>query len=493
VHPGGVCPYARPATPTPARPAPVSPASVRITPPTTPIISIGDILPLTYVITPANTTADNTVSWFSSNENIVRVSNTGVLTAVGIGTATITLTTANGRSDNFEITVDAIAVASVEFSEPINELEINTNHRLSVEVLPANATDKTIIWESSNDNVIRVNSSGNIRAVSAGTAIISATSVNGVRASINIRVYEIEVEEIRIILRNRTTRDRQFNVGDTVDFSVFVFPENATNQNYTIEYSDPSIINITENNSFEFIHQGELTITATAENGEFGYIKIVSTLPVENIEIEAESTDMNVMESMTLAYKIKPDNATIQTVEWVSLNEDVVHVDSSGKITAIKTGTAIVKAVSHNGKEAAIKLTVILPVSSVVLSVNENDFHTGEKQLIILEIYPEDATLQKITWASLNSDIARIDSSGNITALKSGEAVIRATAHNGIYSDITIIILPVYLRWIRDYGYIGVVISVVSVCAVLALRRIKINKKLTSRMIKNKPVQRLLK
>jgi uncharacterized protein YjdB len=366
------------------------------------------------------------VSWVSSNENVVRISNTGILTAVDVGTATITVTTANGRNGRFEITVDAIAVSSVEFPEPMDELDI-------------------------------------------------------------------EVEEIRVVLRNRTIRDRQFNVGDTVDFSVLVFPENATNKNYIIEYSDLSIINITENNSFEFVNQGELTITATAENGEFGYFRIISILPVESIEIEAESTYMNVTESMTLAYKIKPVDATIQTVEWVSLNEDIVHVDSSGAVTAIRAGTAAIKAVAHNGKEAEIKLTIILPVSSIVLNVNENNFHTGENQFVMLEIYPENATFQKITWASLNPDIVRIDSSGNITALNSGEATIRATAHNGVYKDITIIIYPIYLRWLRDYGYYSVIIIVISVCAILTLRRLKINRKLESRMIKNKPIQHLLK
>ena len=139
---------------------------------------------MTATIAPADATNKN-VTWTSSNENVATVSG-GTVTAVGAGTATITVTDANGNTDTCEVTVTVIAlgVALDKTSVQLNAGETNT---LVATIAPADTTDKTLSWVSSNTNVATV-VNGTVTAISAGTAAITVTTANGKTATCQVTV-----------------------------------------------------------------------------------------------------------------------------------------------------------------------------------------------------------------------------------------------------------------------------------------------------------------
>ena len=132
-------------------------------------------------ITPANAT-DKTVLWASSNIAVVTVS-AGVLTPVAAGTATITVTTDDGnKTDTCTVTVTNTIVAVTGVSLNPKTLSLvggDATGILTATISPANATNKTVSWKSSDTGVVTVSSGGVVTPLTAGTATITVTTDDG--------------------------------------------------------------------------------------------------------------------------------------------------------------------------------------------------------------------------------------------------------------------------------------------------------------------------
>ncbi len=140
----------------------------------------GETITLTATIDPEMTT-DKTVTWSSSDPEIAAVSEIGVVTAVKAGVAIITATTSNGIEATCTVTVEPliILVTSITLDQETIAAEPGNVIQLIATVEPEDATDKTIIWKSSDENVATVNEEGVVTVLSEGTAVITATAADG--------------------------------------------------------------------------------------------------------------------------------------------------------------------------------------------------------------------------------------------------------------------------------------------------------------------------
>ncbi|MCL2214691.1 MAG: Ig domain-containing protein, partial [Treponema sp.] len=144
---------------------------------TTLALTVGGEDTLTANITPPNA-ANTNVTWSTSNASIATVNN-GTVTAVSVGTATITVTTVDGsKTASCEVTVTAVAVTGVTLNKTTLTLTAGEYETLQDTVAPGNATNKAVIWSSSNNSVATVDD-GTVTAVAAGTATITVTTEDG--------------------------------------------------------------------------------------------------------------------------------------------------------------------------------------------------------------------------------------------------------------------------------------------------------------------------
>lgn len=136
---------------------------------------------LNAAVTPSDAT-DKSVTWTSSNEKVAAVSKNGLVTPISVGTSTITVKTRDGNfTAQCIVTVNKphIAVTGISLNQSTITLDKNDTYKLTALVSPNNATDKSVTWSSSNDNVATVSDNGLVTAVSAGTAEITAKTNNG--------------------------------------------------------------------------------------------------------------------------------------------------------------------------------------------------------------------------------------------------------------------------------------------------------------------------
>ena len=156
----------------------------------------GKTLQLTATVTP--TTATNkAVTWTSSNTKVATVSSTGKVTAKAVGTTTITCTAKDGSGvkATCKVTVKnpVVKVSKITLNKTSASMIKGDSLALKATVTPTNATNKAVVWKSSNTKVATVSSTGKVTAKAAGTVTITCTAKDGsgkkATCRITVRAY----------------------------------------------------------------------------------------------------------------------------------------------------------------------------------------------------------------------------------------------------------------------------------------------------------------
>ena len=159
-----------------------------------------------------------------------------------------------------------------------------------------------------------------------------------------------------------------------------------------------------------------------------------ATVQVTGITLDKTEVSIKEGESVTLTPTVKPDNATNKAVTWTSGNESVATVDSDGKVTGVKAGTAtIIAATQDGGKIATCAVTVnalTVLVTGITLDTSL-DLEEGKSVTLIATVKPDNAFDKSLTWSSSNESVATVDQNGKVTAKSKGTATIKATAKDG--------------------------------------------------------------
>lgn len=163
----------------------VVPASVTATAAKS-VINVGEATVITATVLPSNA-KNKTVTFTSSNPAVAAVSNTGVVTGIGAGEATITVKTVNGKVATVKITVVKVEATGITLDKTSADLFVSGTTTLVATVTPANATNKTVTWSSSDESVASVKD-GVVTGIAVGTAKITATTANGLTASCTVKV-----------------------------------------------------------------------------------------------------------------------------------------------------------------------------------------------------------------------------------------------------------------------------------------------------------------
>ena len=149
-------------------------------------------------------------------------------------------------------------------------------------------------------------------------------------------------------------------------------------------------------------------------------------VPVESVKLSQTELSLTKGSSEVLTATVSPDNATDKTVTWSSSASDVVSVDQSGKVTALKNGKATITAKAGE-KSATCAVTVTTPVESVSLDHNSITLEEGKSVTLVATISPNDADVQTVSWSTSDASVATVDN-GKVTGVKEGSATITASA-----------------------------------------------------------------
>ena len=275
----------------------------------------GDTEELMATVMPENAT-DKGIEWKSDNESVATVSQTGLVTALKDGSATITVITNDGGfRASCEVTVKkkVIAVTGVKLSAASMTLREGDKGTLTATVEPANATNKNVEWWTSDLDVVSVTSTsggsnGYVEARGAGKATVTVKTEDGeFSASCEITVEKKEVPVTGIALEQSSLL---LPVGNTYALKAHVQPSNATDQDIKWGSSNGGVATVDQTGKVTAVAAGTVDILATLA-GKFARC----TVQVDNVKLSMK----------TSSYMILPRSKPINIESNIDANFELDH------------------------------------------------------------------------------------------------------------------------------------------------------------------------
>ncbi|WP_147634529.1 IdeS/Mac family cysteine endopeptidase [Treponema pectinovorum] len=321
-------------------------------------------------VLPENAT-DKKISYYSSTPTVANVDEKGLVSALNVGTSTITLKVAD-KSKTISVTVTAgrVNVTGISLAPSDENVSIikGKTHKLNASVEPATATDKTLTYSSDHEDIASVDPNGLISAKKVGTASVRINAADNITKTVNVTVTEAEVVVTGIELNPPLSEDTiTLTIGQEYNFGARVVPDNATNKNLKFTTSDSSTAWLCGdgNSSVRGEKEGTATITIQSEsNPSVKKIVNLKIKPKPSIRIKTNpemcgSGGGNVsftMETLNGKLNYTPEIVgggkkwlTIDGKDSVSENEDTIRFTVNKNNTSWER-TAYVKFKDADGK-----------------------------------------------------------------------------------------------------------------------------------------------
>lgn len=270
-----------------------------------------------------------TVEWTSSDESVATVDETGTVTAVAAGEANVTASVKDAdiaASTHIKVVVTPTGVAAPESIDLVTNGE-NTKD-LDAKLVPADATDVKLAYESSDESVATVDETGKVTAVANGECTITTYVVADSKDADASELSAVAVEAAD---------------SEETDDSVATMPEDLAAMDSAF---------------------GVVPEDLKAET------KVTVTTNVESVALDKTEGVLTVGNTVTVTATVTPDTATNASVTWTSSDEAIATVDSEGKITAVAPGTATITATSDSNPDASAAYAVTVQAKKVVTSTS---------------------------------------------------------------------------------------------------------------------------
>jgi len=414
--------------------------SVVVTPPTASVV-VGEAVQLSASVRDSNggELPGRVVGWSSSDDAVATVSSTGRVSALKVGTATITATS-EGKSGTAAITVTNAPVASVTVTPPSASVMVGQTATFEARTLDAGGnvlTGRAVTWSTSSEGIATVTQAGVVTGVAPGNATITATS-EGKSGTAAVMVAAPPPAPVATATVSPATVS--LTVGGTQQ--VTATPRDAqgnplTGRAITWQSANTGVATVTPDGLIAAVAPGNTTVTATSE-GKVGTVTVTVAPPATgSVMVTPATVTVNVAFTTTLTATVRDVNDAVVAnapVTWSSDGPLIASVSQAGVVTGLLPGTATVTA-SSGGKSGTAAVTVQLaPVASVTVSPstlnlrNRNGERTGTLTATLRDALDNILTGRAVAWTSSDSSVATVDQTGVVTARDRGDATVTATS-----------------------------------------------------------------
>ena len=259
----------------------------------------------------------------------------------------------NGQMTHFEQLCGQkfVHVNSVSLNTSSLELAIGDTYAFKTSVLPENATNKELIWSTSDESVVSVDN-GTITALKEGKATISVKSKDGYKSSSAVITVVKKPSIIHVSSVSLNETSLNLLTGDRATLTATVLPTNATDKTISWSSSDESVATV-KNGKVTAISAGQATISVTTKDGGLTASCIVNVtqkiVSVNGVSLNYSELELSVGDSEDLIAQVLPTNATNKEVVWSTTDEEVASVDENGKVTALKVGETMIVVTTVDG------------------------------------------------------------------------------------------------------------------------------------------------
>ncbi len=387
----------------------VSPSSIRL--------NLGQ----STTVTAISSVSGDTFTWSSGDTSVATVTQDGRVTAVGVGTARIwvtsgvtnrvvsaAITVPGADEDPRQVTVFPSAV-TIAIGDSIELTGVSTRE------------EGGLVWSSGDEAVATVDASGLVTGVSAGTAIITA---QGLGAD-EVDTASISVEEPLAQIATVRPAGVGLAVGETVALSATSLNPDDT---FTWSTQDALIASVDGTGVVTAVAPGTVLVTAIGSvSGAVGNAVIAVEAPeFEQVTVSPNAAIVTVGDSVALT---GVTTRIGDTLVWSSADPAVATVDQNGVITGVSPGTSTITAQGAGaGERSSAVITVVAPLTPVAL-VRPLAVSISVSETIALAAFSEDSS-EAFDWLSVDETVATVDSAGVVTGTGPGDVSITVVGVN---------------------------------------------------------------
>lgn len=393
----------------------VDPTSVSLPAPSP--IYIGQTVKLTPQLYPAN--AQTTYSWRSGNTTVAEVSG-GSVTGRAVGTARITVTTANGLAASCDVEVYKPVPSSVSLNKTSLRLPVGGTETLTYKVSPSYAI-YSVFWKSDAPDIVTVND-GRLEARKQGIANISVITDNGKTAICEVTVPD----EPTAVLVKPEKLDLLW--GRTAQLTYSFVPANAETESLTWMSSDTTVATVDQQGRVVALSPGHTTLSVTTRNGVVGKCELTVPVPLYKLFVWTKAG-------------VKTGYLSTDKPQF-SLEGDIVHFSTDQLSIDI-----------HRDTLDKFTLEPVLPEHPTYIRMADAiSLPYGTCEYLNVSLWPNEVKTT-LKWFSDNPKVVNVTQDGLVTALAPGCANLMVQTNNGLHATCRVIVPEPYLRffvWLRN-------------------------------------------
>jgi trimeric autotransporter adhesin len=402
-------------------------------------IGVGSTMPLDVSVRGADGTpvSVNEVFWSSSDSTVARVSDRGIVTAVGPGTATIAATV-QGRSGTVTVNVSPLPATAATITVSPSSVSMTDGQSVQLVATVRDADGRTlggrtVTWSTTTPNIVSVSATGQVVGVQVGTGSVTV-STEGRVTTVPVTVVQRPVGSVVV-----TPSQLSLVAGQAATLVVQVTDGNGqllTGRPVSFASTNAAVARVSDNGVVTAVATGNATIQVTSEGRSVNVPVSVGAQPVSSVQVTPGTASVTVGGTVSLsATALDASGGTLsgRPVIWSSGAPSVATVSASGVVTGIAGGTAVILA-SIDGRVGSSTITVSVPspvpVASVTVSPSSVSTTEGQSvQLVATARGANGQTLtgRTVTWSTNAPSIVSISASGQLVGLRAGSASVIAS------------------------------------------------------------------
>ena len=294
------------------------------------------------------------VTWKSRNPQIAKVNSKGEVTGLKRGTAVIIATARDGSHVTGAFTISVTQpVTSITMNQKKVSVIAGRTTIARAKVMPADASDKSLIWYTSDEKIATVRGNGQVVGVKAGTCTLYCKSKSNpeIKASAKIVVSQLVTK----VINTNKTSELSIRVGEKVQTRWKIQPKDATVTALSFTSRAPRVATVNSKGVVTGKNRGVVTINATSKDvgRRTGSVKINVIQPVTGVGMARARYYVQRGSGSTVRAIVQPRNANNQKVYWSAENEKIATIrsngTSSGFVRGVKNGKTRIHAYTEDG------------------------------------------------------------------------------------------------------------------------------------------------
>ena len=371
-------------------------------------------------------------TWSTSNQSVVTVSSSGLVTAISPGSAVVTVTT-GGVTATASITVSEAQFGSITVNPQSVSLSVWQTQKLTANLKDVQGNvmaGQAVVWESSSSSSATVSSTGLVTGIAPGTSTITATSY-GKTATAVISVTEATIASVAL-----SPESPAVTIGQTRQMSVSLRDTQGnvlSNLETDWSSSKMSVATVSATGLITGIASGTSTITATLSGISGTTIVTVTGVPATSVTVSPQSPSVDTGQTQQLIATLIDGNGNVisgQTIAWASSNPFSATVSDTGLVTGIAPGTSTVTATSRGVNGTAFITVTDASVASVTVAPALHVLIVGgivKLNATLKDVSGNEITGRTVTWSSSNPSVATVSVNGLVKSRLQGSATITVT------------------------------------------------------------------